>query len=120
MPATVGSFYKTRITNTGIFREKETYAVQIPRDDSSCSDSSDEEHDELDSLNNDTEQELTESNNDDDCTLATLQRKIKPTVDEGTDSGSSGDLESDEEEKETAAKKRKTTQKRNTTTQTRW
>ena len=46
-------FYKTRITNTGVARAKEIYAVQTPRDDSSCSDSSDEEHDEIDYCLND-------------------------------------------------------------------
>ena len=39
----------------GVAREKEIYVVQTPRDDLSCSDSSDEEHDELDyCLNDDT------------------------------------------------------------------
>ena len=88
MPIAVTSFYKARIANTGIAREKEIYAVQTSRDDSSCSDSSDKEHDEVDyCLSDDTQQpieseneeELTESDSDNDCALGTLRRKIKPT-----------------------------------------
>ena len=57
MPVTVSRFYKTRIANTGVAREKEIYAVETPRDESICSDHSDEEHDELDQcLNDDTQQ----------------------------------------------------------------
>ena len=117
MPITVSSFYKTRITNTGVAREKEIYATQTPRDDSNCSDSFDKEHDELDYCLNDdtqqptereTEEELTESDNDNDCALATLQHKVKPT------SRSSEVSDINEEETETAGKKRKITN------QTRW
>ena len=112
MPIAVTSFYKARIANTGIAREKEIYAVQTSRDDSSCSDSSDKEHDEVDyCLNDDTQQpieseneeELTESDSDNDCALGTLRRKIKPT------SGSSEVSDINEEETVTAGKKLKIT-----------
>ena len=39
MPITVSSFYKTRITNTGVAKGKEIYTVQTPSDNSSCSNS---------------------------------------------------------------------------------
>ena len=77
----------------------------------SYSDSSDEEHDELDyCLKDDTQQpieseteELTESNSDNNCALETLRGKINPT------SGSSEVSDINEEETVTAAKKRKIT-----------
>ena len=86
------------------------------RYDSSYSDSSDEEHDELDyCLKDDTQQpieseteELTESNSDNNCALETLRGKINPT------SGSSEVSDINEEETVTVAKKRKITN------QTRW
>ena len=94
----------------GVAREKEIYVVQTPRDDLSCSDSSDEEDDELDyclnddtqqSIESETEEKLTESDSDNDCVLATLRPKIKPT------SGSSEASDINKEETVTAAKKRK-------------
>ena len=94
----------------GVAREKEIYVVQTPRDDLSCSDSSDEEDDELDyclnddtqqSIEHETEEKLTESDSDNDCVLATLRPKIKPT------SGSSEASDINKEETVTAAKKRK-------------